>query len=277
MTSLRRSEAAVFMLLVLSMPTLGVAGDDQKWQLEIELSKQTYLAREPIWLDAVATNISSDTVRTWGMFPLCDGPFHIEVRDSLGKALPYTGPVFDLYWGDGFLMGPNEQYYGCYDLVYLFASSRIHFWFGLIPPGKYSVRAGYRGAVSQEISFEIVEPTGQEVEVCQMMVKAFESGAKTSLFREVVERYPKSSVYAETAFHRLYRGGEFLKRFPNSGYTDISLRSATRELSREAKHEYLSGMINEYPETRAAKFAKRMLMMLEKEADKDTTEQGMRE
>jgi hypothetical protein len=272
----RNTALTSLLLLAQLMPAVGLAAD-QKLELEISLSKQTYLLREPIWLDAVLTNISSDTVRSWGMAPPCFESFHIEVRDSLGKKLAYTGPMWDYVRGDGFLMDPNEQYYGCYDLVYLFASSRIHFWFGLIPPGKYSVRGRYDDALSQEIGFEIVEPTGQEREVCQMLVEAFESGAKTWHFREVVERYPKSSVYGETAFERLYRGSEFVKQFPNSGYAETSLTAATRELSREAKHEYLSAVINEYPETRAAKFARRMLMMLEKQADKDATEQEMRE
>jgi hypothetical protein len=274
MARLGKHITLIFLLWLLLIPSVSLAAD-QRLQLEIGLSKQTYLAREPIWLDAVATNISSDTVRSWGFGPPCLESFHIEVRDSLGKVLPYTGPMWDYVRGDGFLMGPNEQYYGCYDLVYLFASSRIHFWFGLIPPGKYSVRAGYEGAVTQEISFEIVEPTGQEKEVYQMLIKAFEIAPNSPVFREVVERYPKS-VYAETAFRELFRRSELLKRFPNSGYTEISLSAATRELSREAKHEYLSEVINEYPETRAAKFAKQMLKMLEKESDKDTVEQEMR-
>jgi hypothetical protein len=256
--------ASIFLLLLVTV-TNGTTGDNQKWQLKIGLSKQTYLVREPIWLDAVATNISSDTVRSWGLGPPCIASFHVEVRDSLGKVLPYTGVMWDYVRGDGFLMDPNEQYYGCYDLVDLFAltPSRISFRFGLIPPGKYSVRAGYEDAVSQEISFEIVEPTGLEREVYEMLIKAFEIAPNSPVFGGVVKQYPKS-VYAETAFRVLFRRSELLKRFPNSGYTEISLSNSTRQLSPEAKREYLSEVVSRYPETRVAKFAMRMLMMLEK-------------
>ncbi len=285
-----RSGATVILLLVLSASTLCVAGEDQKWQLEIGLSKTTYLLRESIWLDAVATNVSSDTIRSRGMFPPCLGPLHVEVTDNMGKVLPYTGPIYDGVWGDGFLVKPNEQYYGCFDLLDLFAFSRISTSLGIIPTGKYSVRALFGGAVSQEIAFEVVEPTMQEAEAYQMLIKACEN-LRASLFREgvdqspkslyaefrdVVERYPKS-VYAETAFRRLRPWDEFLKRLPNSGHAEMILRNSTEQLTREEKRKYLTEVVSAYPETRAARFARQMLWMQENLAGEDTTKQGMRE
>jgi len=264
----------------LLLPTVAETKNNQRWVLEIGLSKEKYLLREPVWMDVTLTNVSQDTLRSW-LGPPCFGMFHIHVKDSLGKELPYTGVMLDGVWTEGFLMAAGEQLYDCLNLLDYFAGNRIAFWFGKFPLGEYSVTATYRTEHSNELRFEVVEPAGSEEEAYRIILEAFSvrsmyPDSTAPLLQKLLEEYPES-IYAERALQKLDQGQNLLKRFPNSGFCSNSLRSLTRGMADDEKRNYLNEVKETFTGTRAAKFAEQMLMMLEKEADKDTTEQEMRE
>jgi len=68
-------------LLLLVTVSLGVAGEDQKWQLEIGLSKKTYLLREPIWLDLSDLGVETVVYDSDGGH---DNHFHLRIEDPDG-------------------------------------------------------------------------------------------------------------------------------------------------------------------------------------------------
>ncbi|MEW5994522.1 MAG: hypothetical protein AB1744_09015 [Candidatus Zixiibacteriota bacterium] len=170
MTRSRIHVASIFLLLLMTVPR-GTTADDQQLKLEIGLSKGTYLLREPIWLDVTLTNISGDTIRIVPLDPPCQGGVGIELRDSLGNEMPYTGPSILLAPREGFILDPEEQYYDCFDIVALFNTFRsiLGYNFGLLPPGKYDVQVYYGKAISQKLTFEIREPTGVEREALLLL------------------------------------------------------------------------------------------------------------
>jgi len=54
---------ALLGLLLLILASTATVDVNPKFKVEIELSKETYIQNEPIWLDITLTNISSDTTR----------------------------------------------------------------------------------------------------------------------------------------------------------------------------------------------------------------------
>ena len=261
-------------LLSLVSVSPSVADEDQEWQLEIGLSKTTYLLREPIWLDLTLTNISSDTVRTVGLFPPSEGPVKIELWDSMGNEMPFVGPVHEFFGPrSGFVLDTNEQYYYCYNLLELFNTHRgllAAWFFGLLPAGKYTVQAQSAGAISQELEFVVVEPEGQEREAFQMLSEGFarilgkEVDLAHRIFEDVLER-DSTSVYAEKALRELFRRREMLQRFPNSGYNQFNLKFLSSEEREKDPERFLEGVVSEHAGSRAARLAEQMIRMRDKE------------
>ena len=260
-----KNRIILVVFLVLSVAPNAMA-DDQQLRLEIGLSKSTFLVAEPIWLDAMLTNVSGDTVRISMFGPPCHGGLNIELKEPLGRALPYTGPRYNVLRGPGFILDPQEQYYGCFNLLEFFNMKRsLHsFFWQILLPGSYKVRASYQNICSQEIEFQVVEPTENEKEAYQLLEEAKtlmvqkEFDLERQKLQELINRFP-NSVYAEKAHKELGWVNELLQRFPNSGYNGINLKSLTRELVNEKKQEFLEKVIQDHPATRSAKYARQML------------------
>jgi hypothetical protein len=278
----KRRIILIVLLLMQLIPNVSLAAD-QRLQLEISLSKEIYILREPIWLDVTLTNITADTIRIIRLDPPCQGGVGIVLRDSIGREIPYTGPSIMLGPRKDFILDPGEQYYDCFNLLELYPSSKIKglidaYFLPYLLPGRYKVRAQYRSAYSQEIEFEVIEPSGDEREAYQLLRKAFtflldkKSDLMIEKFQEVVDKYP-TSVYAEKAFKELFRRREMLQRFPNSGYNQVILRILTGKMPEENREEFLEVIVNEHPGSRAAKFAEQMIKMRQKESAKDSDEE----
>jgi len=254
----------LILLLLLSVARIETAGDRQL-RLEIGLSKSTFLVAEPIWLDATLTNVSADTARIFGFWPPAQGDrFGIEIKDRQGKVLPHTGPRYNVVPGEGWTIKPQGQYYDCFNLLELFNTYRglQSFFWQILPPGTYKVRANYENICSPEMEFEVVQPTEGEKEAYQLLEAAYtllhESDSCAQKLRELISRFPKSA-YAEKAHRELFLRSELVQRFPNSGYNALNLAILTRELSTKEKREFLQEVIRDHPETRSAKFAQEML------------------
>ncbi|MFX1537682.1 MAG: hypothetical protein ACFFDI_26085 [Promethearchaeota archaeon] len=243
---------------------------DPKLALEIRTSKEVFLRSEPIWIDAILSNISQDTVRVYGLCLPCQSIFRVEVIDEQGNALKYTGSVYDMIPGSGWIMHPGDRYFKCLNLLnhfYQYKNLVELVFLKSLQPGRYTVKARYETANSNELEFEVKEPEQLEKEAYQLVKDAYYSQTKkpdstSAYFKQLVNSFPKSA-YAEIGYKELYYDKELLENFPNSGYTENALVRLTDTLSLEQKHKSLHEVINKHPSTRSAKFAEKMLKKIE--------------
>jgi hypothetical protein len=268
-----KSLTMLVVFLLVSAP-FDATGDSQQLQLELGLSKKTFLLNEPIWLDVTLTNVSTDTVRILGLcLPCRDGSFDIELEDDHGNVVPYTGRVNIMASRNGWAIHSQEEHYECFDLLEFFRSGQVkglvnRLFLRFLDPGKYEVRAQYRGGIySNKIVFEVVEPTGDEKEAYQLLNKAFSflsdnPDLHRQKLQELIDQFP-NSMYVEKVYRELFQPGELLQKFPNSGYCEFSLRNLSGDLDPTEKREFLENVIQDHPETRSAKYAQQMLKWLE--------------
>jgi hypothetical protein len=271
MKSVTKNLIILIIFLLLSVAG-GATVDKQQLQLKIGLSKSTFLVAEPVWLDVTLANVSSDTARIYGFGPPYEsGGFGIELKDAQGKTLPYTGPTYDVFPGKGWVIQAQEQHYGCFNLLEFFNTKRslYSFFWQVIPPGSYKVRASYQNINSQQMEFEVVEPTGDEKEAYQLLEKAKtlmaqkEFDSERQKLQELINRFPKSA-YAEKAHKELGQEKELLQKYPNSGYSEMNLTFLIGDLpTADAKQGFLEKVIRDYPGSRSARFAQQMLKWLE--------------
>ncbi len=268
----------------------GVNSSENKWKLEIKLDKQNYISHEPIWLDITLTNITSDTLRTHGLVSPNCRKFFIELIDEAGKLVEYTGAVNSMVTLPGkLLLNAGEQDYRSFDLLELFASydknsgySVPIMRFPFIPEGTYTVRVLFEDDISNELTFNIVEPAGDEKEALELIEKAGKiwkqnnTDPSSQIYKEIVERFP-NSVFAETCFYlsRFYsqerwnglKDGSYDKRilykemlhnYPNSGQSKGWLMAITRDMDDSKKMNFLNKLKETNPNTRSAKFIEQM-------------------
>ncbi len=259
-------------IIVLSIMICG-AEDIKKqpqWELSIQLDKNTFLMREPIWLDIELTNVSNDTLRIWSLYPGQGLGLEIELTNSDGDTIPYSGPVFDFVLKEGTVFQQGDVFYDSHDLIELFAIMYTNsYHFASLAPDNYIVQAFYGDAVSREIGFKVTAPTGVEKQVEQKLLDALSysfSKDKDSLhasLQKAIEQHPKS-VYAEIPALRILSFKEFLDKFPNSGNTKTAMEDQTRGLSPEEKKTFLENVMVKYKNTRAARHAAQALRLLRK-------------
>jgi len=264
------------------------SSEENTWHVAIELPGTTFISLEPIWLDITLTNVSADTQRTAGL----DGPNHrgfgIFLYDSRGDSVRHTGPQINFGGGPGrLLLEPGEQDYGSFDLTELFFSHEaksgysVGFWrFHYIPRGEYTVRAWYHGAVSNQLTFEIVEPHGEEVKALRLMEDALRAWTPDGrepmalLYRQVVERYPRSA-FAEASYYLsvlyshwaeqkegtwdkniLYR--RMLEHCPNSGRSGSWIVALTHDKEDNERLAVINELLEKHPNTRCYKYAEQL-------------------
>ena len=279
-------------LLTIALAVADIHAGESKWNLEIGLAKQTYTMFEPVWLDVTLTNITSDTQWTYGLpFAPNHVRLYIDITDSDGNEVPYTGPQFQYSAGSGpgrpFSTG--EKDYGTYNLLELFGSAggessyKILWWaFPYMPAGTYTIQAHYEDIPSNEITLTIVEPAGAEKDALELIQQASgiwaqdNTGPSARIFQEVIDKFP-NSVFAEQCYYlyRWYRVGsveerraawrdrrdytrDMLLHYPNSGHSGEWLLSITRGLTDDEAADTLSKYEERYPQTRCSRFAKQM-------------------
>lgn len=254
------------LVLLLVIPATSSSAEDEQWKLEISLEKDTFLMREPVWLDVVVTNISEDTLRARGLYPPCQGSWLcIEITDSVGNLVPYSGPLHDIYWGDGIPMFPKEIMYNCFNLLDLYGARYTSTYnFPALTPGRYFVQGEYLESPSNKISFLVVELMGKEKEEEKSIIDAYKKDTWTSAgvaqpaLRKILKSYP-NSVFTEIIALSFLGSSDYLNKFPNSGNTRSSLLGCMQGLTDEEKIEYLENAIIKYKGTRAARHAEQLL------------------
>ncbi|MFH2048543.1 MAG: hypothetical protein ABIJ12_03765 [bacterium] len=265
--------------------------DIKKLSLDISLSKKTYLLNEPIWLDVTLKNISDENIRIYGLCPSClNGSLSIDMVDSLGKEIRYSGYVYDMVPGKGWILEPQEEYYRCFNLL----ETNGFINYGLIgamylkylPSGKYRMRAHSWRTYSQELSFEVMEPIGEEkatyddyinavitdqnnndkISFENENIVAYKEDKLVSVYKRLklfLEKYPNCQ-YSEKVSWDIDKS-TFLEKFPNSGFNESNLRYLTDKMEDSEKINFLYQVIIDYPNTRSCKFAEQMLRMMDKE------------
>lgn len=282
--------------------SINISAKAQDWDLEISLEKQNFMLHESIWLDVTLTNITSNSIKTDGIGVPNHSGFTIEIRDKTGNILEYTGPQWSMFTGyEKNLIESAEKQYISIDLLKSFGiiegSSGYSVqkrYFPFLPVGSYTVQAHFDGVSSNVLSFDILEPSGEEKEALELMVDARSlwkrrdhapSGRK---YQEVIDKYP-NSVYAETCLRKArvytdnrikkyFREGieydeigiykELLQKFPNSGSSRDWLFVITKDMDQTEKEKYIDEAIQNNPNTRVAKFAKQMLQGIPKKMEK---------
>lgn len=275
---------------VLVVMALSSNADSQQnnWDLDIELSNNRYVLHEPVWLDITLTNIGADTQRTHGLTAPNHRQFYIELKDSLGKPLEYNGPLYLIAPGPGGLvLAPGQQDFGSFDVVRLFGvvESNSSSWvmtsrFPFIPGGSYTIQTYFDGAVSNESSFTIVEPSGETEDALKLIERASSAFRQDNtvisaeMFAEVVAKYPENP-FLETCFYlsrffspEVWTGlnqGTYdkrqlkrtmLNRYPNSGNAVDWIRALSYNMDQQTKMDFLNKLIEANPGTRSAKYAR---------------------
>ncbi len=270
---------------------------DNGWSLEISLDKESYVLHEPIWLDMTLTNLTSDTMRTTALSALHEFDKAVDLRNSDGTAVEYTGHIPLVAYGPGILFEAGGQRYGCWNLQLKYGLrpgnseySVIGFRFPTMPRGTYTVQVELEGLVSNELSFTIVEPSGAEREALLQIENASamstqDTDMASQTFDDVVDRFP-GSAFAEKCYYlsRYYSPEiqaaiqrntfdervihrEMLQKYPNSGRSIGWVRSAVKGLEDSEKLAFLDSLSERNRGTRAAKFANQMRNRLLKQKE----------
>ncbi|MGB2698553.1 MAG: hypothetical protein WBD28_11950 [Candidatus Zixiibacteriota bacterium] len=277
-----KSNIETWMIItIIILTTVHLQANTKKLKLETDLSKEMYVVSEPIWLDITLTNISQDTVRTFGPCIPC-GDTKLQIINEKGDTLPYVGVKAD-FAGSGHLMQSGEQIYNCHNILEYYGNREDLIRFRL-RPGEYSVQATYYGSKSgiinsQKTNFEVKEPAGSEKEALTILKNGYsaqiskESESAIENFETLIQKFPKS-VYVETAYfylaasYQIYKGDaekcrnlkvETLEKFPDSGYSRGIIAFLVRGKEPSQQKNFLLETTKKHPHTRAAKFAQKIL------------------
>lgn len=250
---------------------------------EIQLSKTSFLVREPIWILISYTNVSQEPQKTRGV-----DVDNLVVIDSFGNR--YQTPVCS--YNLGFLtLAPNEtssyefnilQYYGIEESKF-----KIRFYLPAEHYTVYDVQGKYKSNI---LEFDVINPEGDELKAMRLLKEGYDLHIEkkgeeaVKKFREIVEGYPHS-FYApmaldteittyryslddnDTALERCY---ELIEKYPTSG-------SASKHVAGVALYyiyknpvtgktdalEAMHDLIRKYPETSISRAAKKMLQEME--------------
>ncbi len=180
------------------------------------LNKEVYLVYEPIWAISYAKNTGSEAER---YHP--SEASHFIIRDTSGNEVEYQGPMLHypvivdsetheiLGYADSHELLPGDSsgvltrnildYYGVGKG--LASKTRLY-----IPPSRYTVEA--TPMKSNVVHFTVLEPTGEEKEAHELLLKAYACGRgkvegqkAIDFYKQIVVEYP-NSAYAPIAFDR---------------------------------------------------------------------------
>ncbi len=289
----------MFFLFIILLSS-NIYPNDNKWNIDIKLSKQDYMLHEPIWLDILLTNNTSSAQRTHGLEQPNHRQFYINLKDDIGKLIKHTGWNFSIMPTPGNLvLEPGEQEFGSFDLLELYRSPKsnsgytvLPLRFPFIPKGAYTIQVNFEENFSNELSINIVEPFGDEKKTLELIEEASSVLRKDDYdpagqkFQEVVDKFP-NSVFAASCyrlsrtftndakqarkagtFDKVGLRRELIQKFPNSGSTKSWLYSITNKLDDNQKIEIINKLISENPNTKIAKFAKQMLQGMPNKMEK---------
>jgi hypothetical protein len=257
--------------------------------LSISLEKNTFLIREPIWLEITAVNLSDTDIVIFPLVPECISCIRIILKNSQEKPLQYEGMIYDYVSGypRGALVKPNEVYKNepKYNLLDGFGE-RVNNWplRRFLKPGTYTVQVLYLERVSSNIlEFEVKTPQGDEEKAFKLLAEGISylfKDQRDELVRkleELVAKYPKSA-YADLAYYEMTywdknkerakkSARELILKYPDSKFTRNAFWKLLRGEKRENKKKILKEWISKLPGTKAEEYAKQTLEALESKKD----------
>ena len=212
----------------------------------------------------------------WLCLECDDNSLQIEIfqGDSL---INYTGAKWSMTVGDKntFIYATGEGIYRCHELLENFGTwdhgALGQIWFRYLKPGTYTIRASHFGKYSNEIEFEVVQPTGNELDCYQNLKNIYYSRTQEnqeeikSKLENYAHTYPHS-VYIEKVLWDIGRFNEILERFPESGFNSKVIRSQLSNINDSEKLSFLDQITKNHPHTRISKIANHYIKYLS-EAD----------
>ncbi len=274
---------AAALITILALPSAHAL--DHRWDVEVALSKNQYVLREPIWLDVTLTNVGVDTQRTDGLIFPNHQRFMIELKDASGHTMGHTGLRYEIAPHPGYLtIEPGQADYKSFNILPLFAFSEssflLHSTVPFIPTGLYTVQVYFEGTASAILNFSVIVPTGQAREALDLIEQARGYWAKDNRstagqkLKEAVERFP-DGPYAELCCRlslefapeawpdgmqgtcdKTSRPRDLLEKYPNSGNSGGWIEDITRDMDLQAKSAFLDSLAEAHPNSRSAKYVK---------------------
>jgi tetratricopeptide (TPR) repeat protein len=260
-------------------------------QFKIELDRDTFMLREPVWVDLYFINEGNQSV-TLDCLDLYWQQLEIYLVNSHGDTLQYCGYVADGVCRAGPTVKPFETYHYYINLSENYGKGAQEY----LPPtlryfdeNTYTLQMRHTGVSSNLIRFKVESPKGEEKLAYRLLKDASRSGFKyydkdaqqvIGLFQELISKYPKSR-YADLVYYELgglyglvvesEKTNEYLEKlilsFPNSHFSLKALPGLLQQMKEDEKIKFLKEIIKKQPKTKASDCAQEFLEDL-KETDK---------
>lgn len=270
-----KSLVTVILLVVLFviLVTVGKIHANNQVTFRIE-TKSQYLVGEPVWVDLYVTNNGKEvaTIRpldTWWW------EFKVHLVNSKGDTAKYSGYLVEGRPRPGPSITPKETYYHCFNLSEDFGT-----WIDghrppllkILKPESYTLHVSQMGIVSNKIEFKVESPTGNEKKAYSLYLEAARYHLNVQKADELLHKYPRS-LYADLTCYEIgvtygmdNEGQTYLKYakklisdYPNSGFIQRVLWDTIKDKTVTQQKNELEEIIKNHPDTRAAKFAKKLL------------------
>lgn len=262
-------------------------------KFNIRLEKDTFLLREPIWVDLYFTNENKENVAL-DCLDLCWQMLKVNLVNSKGDTLEYCGYIADGICRSGPIIKPTETYRYYVNLSENFGIGAREY----LPPAlryfkddTYTLQMIHNGVSSNLIRFQVNSAKGVDQHAYNLLQDASRSGFKyydkdaqqvIHIFEKLTSKYP-ISPYTELAFYELAglngltgqpeKSQECLRKlilnYPNSHFSLNALTGLLQKMTKEEQKGFLKEVIKKHPKTRVSDCAENFLKTLEENgADK---------
>jgi hypothetical protein len=209
----------------------------QTMTFEPYLPKSTFLIGEPIDFGMTLSNNSNSIIKEQFVKIVS-----FRILDEKDKPLPYKGRVMYSMSGLQLTLKPGEKAYPTFDLIDLYGQEYklvsplyLHF-----PSGKYTIEVTFTPPTMEpqiiKVSFQVVEPDGEEAEVYNSFMRMIKSKHTASEVVNIIEslyhKYP-NSVYNPF----------FLMLLDSYYQVDLNNYSKALEVRKELIEKYSSSSI----------------------------------
>lgn len=257
----------------LTFVTIGKIHANNQVTFRIE-AKDKYLVGEPIWVDLYVTNNGKEeaTIRpldTWWW------EFKVHLVNSKGDTAKYSGYLVEGTPRPGPSIRPEETYYHCFNLSEDFGTWIDEYrppLLKILKPGSYTLQVSQKGIVSNKIEFKVESPTGDEKKAYSLYLEAARYHLNIQKADELLHKYPRS-VYADLACYEmgvsygmdndvqtyLKYAKKLISDYPNSGFIQRVLWDTVKNKTQTQQKNELAEIIKNHPDTRAARFAEKLL------------------
>jgi hypothetical protein len=196
----------IFLTVFLLFFEIPIFAQSNNLRLEVYLSKNIFLKGEQIYLNNLLINKGDQSIKSRKLKP-GDLYYKVKIKNSTGNIFKYLNNI--QYFRDtalSLLLPPNDTVNQMLELIGNYSPIKQN-WTSLttkcfFPADKYSIyttlETGYRIITSNELSFEVIEPNGEDLSAYHMLEEASEyfikRDFKTSarILNSIQDKYPKS-------------------------------------------------------------------------------------